>query len=359
MGAIYLVSFVLVSAITIGVARSFGGGALTTLVVAFVLLATSPWLVGALSLYTGRAEVELGGSELRAIERVGPFRWSRRLPVIRVSRLVVGHLTPDAGKDYKCPSVELANEPGLAAILAEVEGGKPMTLAPGYPRAWLLALAQDLARRGKASAPDPLSDLPPPKIDVVESAVEASGFLERPERPAGSAVVVERHPDGVTLIVPPRGVGRGAGCLGLLVSLLFLGGASLCMLGSAGIVHGHGDPWAAFWICLISGLLLLLWVIEVGRRRAVLVVAGDTLRVTTAGLLGAQERLWRREELVDIRTGPSNYKCNDEPVPELQIHLMTRAKFGFLVGRDADELAFLATELRRSLHLPAKGERLR
>jgi hypothetical protein len=358
--ATYLVSVILASAIAVGVARSFGGGALTTMALAFVLLATSPLLVKVLSLYIGRAEVELRGSEIRAIERVGPFRWSRRLPVIRVSRLVVGHLTPDAGADDESASVELANEPEPAAIVAEVEGGQPMTLAPGYPRAWLLALAQDLARRFEASTPDSLSDLLPPKIDVVESAVEAGGSLERPERPTGSAVVVERHRDGVTLIILPRGVGRGAGgCLLLFVSLLFLGGALLCLLGAAGIVPVHGDPWATFWICLISGLLPLLGAIEIGRRRAVLVVAGDTLRVTTAGPLGSRERLWRREELVDICTGPSGCEINDEPLPELQIHLMTRAKFGFLVGREADELTFLATELRRSLHLPAKGERPR
>jgi hypothetical protein len=82
------------------------------------------------------------------------------------------------------------------------------------------------------------------------------------------------------------------------------------------------------------------------------------LRIATAGLLGSRERLWRREELSEIRTGPSRCAINEVPVTELQIHLRTGATFGFLVGRDEDELAFLVTALQRWLELPAKGDRL-
>jgi hypothetical protein len=88
-------------------------------------------------------------------------------------------------------------------------------------------------------------------------------------------------------------------------------------------------------------------------------VAGDMGRITFTGPLRSREHLWRREELDDIRTVPSRDEINDKPLTELQLHLGTGAKFGFLAGRDRDELAFLATELRRSLHLPSKGDRLR
>ena len=187
----------------------------------------------------------------------------------------------------------LADEPRLAAILAEVEGGEPMILAPGYPRAWLLALTQDLARRVKDSALDPLFDPPPLKIAVVESAVDdAHGFLERP---SGSGIVVEHHPDEVTFIVPPPGVGRDArGCVFLLVGVMFLTGALLCMLGAAGIVTLQGDPWAALGVCLLCGLILLTGAIELGRRRVVLVVAGFTLRVTTDSPFRYREHFWPR-----------------------------------------------------------------
>ena len=235
-----------------------------------------------------------------------------------------------------------------------------MVLAPGYPLAWLLALTQDLARRVKDSAPDPLFDPPPPKIEVDDTAVEACGFYERPHRPAGSDIVVEHHPDEITLFVPPRGVGRDArGCIFLLVGLIFLAGASICILVAAWTLPDHGQTWGAFWICLICGLILSIGAIEVGRRRVVMVVAGPTLRVTTVSPLKYREYFWSCAELEDIRTGPSAWEINDHRLPELQIHLRTGAKFGFLVGRDADELSFLATELRHSLHLPAMGVRPR
>jgi hypothetical protein len=338
----------LVWGVTIWMARSCDGGGAAVLVV-IGLLITSSVLVNVLFHFMGRAEVELGGGELRAIERVGPFRKLRRLPVVRVSRLVVGHLTSRAGRDNN-PSAMLADEPRLAAILAEVEGGEPMILAPGYPRAWLLAMTQDLARRVKDSALDPLFDPPPLKIAVVEIAVDAHGFLERP---SGSGIVVEHHPDEVTFIVPPPGVGRDArGCVFLLVGVMFLTGALLCMLGAAGIVTLQGDPWAALGVCLLCGLILLTGAIELGRRRVVLVVAGFTLRVTTDSPFRYREHFWPRAELYDIDTGPSNQEINDRPLPELQIHLRTGKKFGFLVGRDPEELEFLATSLRRALHMP-------
>jgi hypothetical protein len=350
LGAVYLAGFVLALGLSVWMTRSSGGGALTPMAIAVVLLAACPLLVGGLALYAGHAEVELGDGELRAIERIGPFRWSRRRPFIHVSRLVVGHVPSGAGDDDKSPLAGLANEPGLAGILAEVRVGKPMTLAPGYRRAWLLALAQDLARRGKECAYDPLFDLPPPKTDVVESAVEISGFLERSERPAGSDVVVQHRPDGVTLIVPPGGVGRRTGgCLCLFIGLLFLGGALICLLAPEGIANADTNALGGFWICLICGLPPLLCAIDIGRRSVALEVAGETLAVTSAGPFGTRKRLWQRAELADIRTGPSSYEMNDRPFTELQIHLKKGAKFGFAVGRDRDELAFLATALRRSL----------
>jgi hypothetical protein len=345
----------LVWGMTIWMARSCGGDG-AAMLVAIGLLITSAVLVNVLFHFMGRAEVELGGGELRAIERVGPFRWRRRLAVVRVSRLVVEDLTSRAGADSN-PSVMLANEPGLAAILAEVEGGEPMILAPGYPRAWLLALTHDLARRVKDSAPDPLFDQLPLKVAVVKSAVDAHGFLERP---SGSGVMVEHHPDGVTFIVPPTGVGRDArGGVFLLVGVMFLTGALVCMLAAAGIVTLQGDPWPAFCICLVCGLIPLTGAIELGRRRVVLVVSGFKLIVTTDSPFRYRERFWPRAELNDIDTGPSKHEINDRPLPELQIHLRTGKKFGFLVGREPEDLEFLATSLRRALHMPPEGDRLR
>jgi hypothetical protein len=140
---------------------------------------------------------------------------------------------------------------------------------------------------------------------------------------------------------------------------MFLVGVALAPLQAAGIQQGQGSPWPAFAISLGVGLPLVLWGIDSGRRRVELGVSGDLLGIKTVSPLRCRGLVWGREELVDIRTGDSAREIDDRPVPELQVHTTAGATFGFLAGRDADELAFLAAALRRSLDLPAKSGRLR
>ena len=312
-------------------------------------------LIGFLSHIFGHTEVELSRGQLRTIERLGPFRARRRISVSHVKHLVVEDLgTHEGGPDPGRASGS-ADEPRLAEIRAEARWGLPIRIATGYPRAWLRALARDLVLRVKSSARDPLFDPLPAKIPVVE----AGGRLERPMLPADSDIMIDRHPDGVTFLVPPRGIGRSGGCLLILVGVMFLAGALLAVLHAAGLVRAQGEPGPAFAIGLSVGLLLIVWAIDKGRRRVELAVSGDLFRIRTDSPVGSRERGWWREELADIRTGDSTEQYYGRPVPELQIHTVTGAKFGFLVGRDPDELAFLAAAIRRSLNLPAKGDRLR
>ena len=320
----------------------------------FWLLVACFMLIGFLSHIFGHSEVELRGGQLRAIERLGPFRSRRRISVDLVKRLVVENLGAHEGGPDPGTTSRSADEPRLAEIRAEARWGLPVRIAIGYPRAWLRALARDLALRVKSSAHDPLFDPPPAKIPVVE----AGGLLARPMLPAGSDIVVDRHPDGVTFLVPPRGIARSGGYLLILVGVMFLAGAVLAVLQAAGLVRGLGEPGPAFAIGLSIGLLQVLWAIEKGRRRVELAVSGDMFRIKTTSPVRSRERVWWREEVADIRIGDSAREINDRQVPELQIHTRTGTKFGVLGGRDADELAFLAAAIRRSLDLPAKGDRL-
>jgi len=82
----------------------------------------------------GNSEVELSGGRLRAIERLGPLRWSRHRPMHRVRKLVVS--TGETAGRAPPPNAMLAE---LAAIKAECTEGRPLLVAPGYPRKWLLA----------------------------------------------------------------------------------------------------------------------------------------------------------------------------------------------------------------------------
>jgi hypothetical protein len=309
------------------------------------------------------AEIELRGDTLWAIERAGFLRRSRWLPVRLLERLVVGHLPrmqdqrSAASSLMELHGMARANEPGLAAILAEYDGGQLMLLAPGYARPWLLALAANLAHhcfRGEWE-----QELQPcgGPVEVIESVVEASGFCERHNRPAGSSVVLERRSNEVSLLVPPLGLWRGGGCF-LLFGLVWLGGALFCLLTVRGDVAEQGIAFLALGGGLLGGLGMLLLGIHCGRRWAVLTVAGKTLSVRTGGLFGDWERSWQREEIEDIRTG-HGLTVDDSNRLELQIHLkrFLNPTFSLLAERSADELAWMATVLRHALRLPQAGRR--
>jgi hypothetical protein len=310
------------------------------------------------------AEVELQGDTLSAIERAGLFRWSRSLPVRRLQRLVVGHLPPmpdrrgAASSLMELHGIALANEPELAAILAEYDRGQWMLLAPGYSRRWLLALAANLAHHCFQGE---WEQEPPPRsgsVEAIESAEVPTGFYERHDQPVGSEVeVLERRAAEVSLYIPPLGLLRGGGCP-LLFMLLFVGGGGLFSLASEAVNAGNGRLWILFGIVLAFGLLALAVLLNLGFCWAELTVAGKTLWVRTGGLFGDRERSWQREEIEDIRTGRSG--LDDESPLELQIHLkrrMLNSKFGLLGGRSADDLARLATVLRQALRLPRARRR--
>ena len=84
-------------------------------------------------------------------------------------------------------------------------------------------------------------------------------------------------------------------------------------------------------------------------------VNGTGLHVAQAGLFGAKRWDWPREEIADIRAGPSGMEVNNRPVLELQVHPRSGKKAGFLAGRDEAELRWMATRLRRALRVSAPG----
>jgi hypothetical protein len=179
-------------------------------------------------------------------------------------------------------------------------------------------------------------------------------------QPAGSKVHVEQHADGVAIRVPPAGLWRGSQGAFVFALLWCALCAAVTVSLVSGLLQGGEDIWigllflgAVFWP---AGVGMLLLGINMGRRRAVLAVAGDQLVVERTGLFGTKHHAWQREEISDVRAGPSGMTVNDEPVLELQIHPRQGKKVGLLAGRDAEELRWLATTLRRALGLAARPE---
>jgi len=344
----------------VGMGGGLGGGALHWIGLLVALFAVPFVLAGlamiglGLAVVVGRSEVEISGGRLWAIERVGLLRVCWRRPIERVRKLVVGFGVTE--NDRPVTSGPLAD---LAAIKVESEGAGPLLLAVGYRRELVAALAAELARRCHLAAEASMEVAP--RIEVTEEKWQGRvkpGFEERTDRPAGSTITLDESATGVTLEVPRAGLRQGS--KGLFPFGVVWCGFMALLTGFIVFSGGLGDP-EGFWIFVavislfwLVGIGMLLAGINMGRRRAVLAVVGNQLLVLQTGLLGGQRREWPRDQLADVRSGPTGMEVNDVPILELQIIPREGKKVGLLGGRDEAELAWMATVLRRALGINAE-----
>jgi hypothetical protein len=226
-------------------------------------------------------------------------------------------------------------------------------VALGYPKAWLLALAQELEALAGASG---LSDSPV-KVELVEHWSPGPEDAEDvTDQPAGSHVRLEEWSSGLRLTVPPAGLWRGSRGMFLIALVWCL----LLAVFTAGVWTGDFEvdpPWLPFLILAVFwafGLGMLAVAVNMGRRTATLEVESGKLRLEARGLFGVTRREWHAGELSAVRADASGIEVNDRPVLELQVHPLEGAKWGGLAGRDAKELRWIATHLRRALDLPAQ-----
>src|SRR5262249_44662730 len=171
----------------------------------------------------------------------------------------------------------------LRLILAECDRGKPLWVAPGYPRDWLRPLAGELARRCQLVTPTGEPAAAPAVAEEVTPAAE-SGVpqFDRPEEPAGSRGVLEEHADGVTITLPPAGLWRGS--KGLFAFALFWNGfiAVFTTVVVGVLLFGNPGPGADFSVLAIFGsVMVLFWAVGAG-----LMLGGLQLGRPHAGLAG-------------------------------------------------------------------------
>jgi hypothetical protein len=260
------------------------------------------------------------------------------------------------------------------AISAEGHGIRRFPVAPGYPREVLLPLAKDLAIRIEAEAVlagfehsaarpyDSKQELHR-EIEVVEEADATTGDRPPPKKPVGSAVVVDRDAGGLTITVPAAGVRKGSKGL-FSLSLLWNG---FMVLFTAILVRNvlFGDAAKAdpdhegspgfllftipFWVV---GIWMLVAAVNAGRRRALLAVSGDVLRITRESLFRTRHYEFPRDRIDRICIGPSGTEMNNQPIYELQVHSLNGKKLGLLRQRTDDEIRWIAAELTAALGLP-------
>jgi hypothetical protein len=314
----------------------------------FFLVGLAPVALGMFVL-AGRCEVELDGRMLRVTEKSAIFRW-------RLKRLLVSS-SPAEVNGKPVTKGPLAD---VGALVADYGTDKPALLVLGYPRQWLAALAADLAQRLRAQGIEVTTE-----EGELSDLATAAGFglqnvnADQPVQPVSSTVKVESRPDGTLFTVPPMGLMKGSKGLfifaviwcGFITIFTVLAGPELLKKGGSDLAI-FAVISSLFWAV---GLGMLAGAVNMGRRRAMILVSPAELKVVRQGPFGTKKRAWSRGEIARIEVGPSGMTVNNRPVKELQVHDVNGSKSGFFTERDDEELRWLATTMRATLQLPPEN----
>ncbi len=323
-------------------------------------LAALPFLFGALSLIgvglamvIGRARLMLTDTHLIIIEQVGWFPWRRRLARNRMARLIV-HASRNLSHSGITESTPLTNQ--FAALMAELPTGKPQVILLGYPRDWLISIANELSARLAIDAAIPELQTVAVPVTVVDDISTDSGNLDRLEQPADSPIEFQLLGEGCVFTIPARGVWKGSGGL-FGFSLVWCGFMTVFTTFAVfGFANGKPNNDDALWVfpMVITlfwtvGIGILLASINMGRRQAAVAVANGRMKTIVSGLFGVSRKEWELTDLQTVRKGPSGMAVNDVPV--MQLHIVPRegTPYGLLTGRDDAELEWMATHLRRQI----------
>jgi hypothetical protein len=367
-------------------------------VVCFLGLFVAGWL-----LRSGDCEIIVEQGQLRTTDRVGFLRLSQSGLLEQVRRLVIepcdmtrlgqpiaeGQRTELAGL-----RIELAQSrplptrrERLACLLSdqamekladtlsgeplrlEVNDSSPIRAAMGYPRPWVVALARELQRLCEPYPGDPSTPTEARLVAVEEELQDTPDHCiqrEVVEQPVPSPILAAWFSGGVLLHVPPVGLlNKGPGRFLFWFSFPWLGfaliilAACLALCGDqrpSALIAGAAGGLMLLVLPLGVGVTCLLAGIHLARRQAILAVAEGRLLIIQVGPFGGKRVEWGGEEIATIGIGQSGMKVQDVPVIELQVQPINGKRFGILAERDRTELNWLATTLRRELHVSPPGK---
>jgi hypothetical protein len=219
---------------------------------------------------------------------------------------------------------------------------------------------QGMERRAceeSAMPPDVESSSSESEESVIQTAEDVANSVADPfERPAGSDIVCEEQPGGLTFRVPARGV-LVAGCGPLFLGIGFcLMAAIMTLIGyhnGIQIVSGPAAFLAVFWL---AGTGMLYWAFTLGRRQTAIAVTVERLAILQIGLFRQKEYKWSREQIHFIDVRDANFDLIEEHHQvqwELQILPRDGRWVGFLCERTELELRWIATRLRHVLEILA------
>lgn len=312
----------------------------------------------------GRTLIEVRSDRMHVVDKLGPIGWRRKRP-IEVIRKIEVH-----GKMrlVETEGGEANQEMRMTGLKIVCEGAKPMHIYCGTTGEQTQQLAETLAAELDLAAPDKLvSDKT--FVEVIEvdddededEAVRDQKLAAR--QPSDSPIVVDRSADGLSLTIPPLGVFKNkAGLFSFgILWCGFMAFFTVAMLW--GGFKGEGDaPTAEGWggIVMFALFGLLFWGIGIGmlvagwnmgRRRTVIDVVGDTLLFTQVAPLGQKQYEWQADQIKSLAFGPSGMESNDVPIMCILVEPQDGKTRKLLTGRDEPELQWLAAVLRTHLQL--------
>lgn len=211
-----------------------------------------------------------------------------------------------------------------------------------------------------------------------------------PVQPAWSLVTINHAAECFRLMLPAVGLGRhrkevpwvpaqslfwvgGILCVvAAFLTLFFLALPQVANHNTAGgkpVAYGPNElvvPWpiwaglAGFWGVCVVGILGSL---NLCRCHGIIEVTDDVLRVRQSSLFGCRQREWPRDQVAAVQTGPSGLtigartQATHHTIPggigvaELHLYLKDGRRVRLFAGRSADELDWIAMELRQTLQI--------
>ena len=304
---------------------------------------------GIFSLF-GRVRIEVRGSTILTAETAAFFRRGRASLDALPKRLTVCNDFEDAEAAAAVRAVT-SNTDRLEARFAD---GSTVTLARWFPHVRLKdaaeALADFLTEHDASGRPVPIT------IEGYR-AEAADGPEKAVDRPALTEVALEETADGITIIVPPmRLFRRGRASIGVMILNALVAGAIGVFVTS--LIFG----WA---LNNVFGMVLLLsavpaaiswgtWCIaRILERETYLDVVDDTLLISRGSRFGTTLHELQRADIRAIKCEHGTMELDDKPILELNVHHDRNECLTLFVGRDADELQWIAWELRCALGLGA------
>jgi hypothetical protein len=196
-------------------------------------------------------------------------------------------------------------------------------------------------------------------LGLVATRTGAAMLTDVDAQPPDSDAVCEQRPGALTISVPRRPWRKGP--LGWWIGAV-LWNALIASAMTAFVIFGWKNatqslfPLAFMSVFALTGFALIGMAVHMTIQRAEIAFAADRLLVLRFGLFGKRRNEWAVEELAAVRAAASGTTVNNRRLMQLQIVPIAGKTVALFTGRADQELAWIATVLRRVLKLPAETD---